>query len=253
MRQMTSYKEDSMGKSTFWTERRFTGIVLILGFLLYVAAVVFMPRDAQGTLLVLLSDRAGLLLTAAQPSLFQWSFSLFVIGTIVTPLGLAMLTRLLQDAGDRTFSSLGLIVALFGAVLWVIVLSLSLGLGLLAGQDTARTGVVPGYYESGHVVFQPLLVIYTLLTFAALLAYGGAVLNTRVLPHWVGWVTIAYTLLNLVTTVFSGGVAAPFVHYVMPMVMGILLLRRSQVSSRNHREETPITGVTTAMSERRIL
>jgi len=224
-----------MGKSTFWTERRFAGIILILGFLLYMAAVVFMPRDTQGTLLVLLpSDRAALLLIAAQPSLLRWSLGLFIGGTIVTPLGLAILTRLLRDAGDRTFSSLGLIMALFGAVLWAIFLGVSLGLGLLAGQETARTGMVPGYYAPVGATIQPLLVIYTQLTFAAMLAYGGALLNTRVLPRWLGWVTIAYTLFNLLTTVFSGGTAAPFVHYVMPMLMGILLLLRQPQALRGH-------------------
>jgi hypothetical protein len=242
-----------MAKSSFWTERRFAGIILLLGFLLYVAAVVFMPRDAQGNLLVLLPDRAALLLVAAQPSLTRWSFSLFIGGSIVTPLGLAMLTRLLSDAGDRTFSQLALIAALFGAVLWVTYLALSLGISLLAAQETARTGVVPGYYAPFEATTQPLLVIYTMLTFAAVLAYGGAVLNTRVLPHWVGWVTIVYTLFNLLTTVFSGGVAAPFIHYVMPMLMGILLLlRRSQVPSRSHRVETSIADATTAVSERGI-
>lgn len=190
---------------TFWTERHFTGIILILGCLLYVAAVGFMPRDAQGTFLVLLPHREALLLTAAQPSLFQLSMSLFIGGSIVTPLGLAMLTKLLRDAGDRTFSSLGLIAALFGAVLWVIYLGVFLRLGLLAGQETARTGVVPGYYVLVNATTQPLFVIYTLLTFAAVLAYRGELLNTRVLPHWVGWVTIVYTLLNLLTAGFAGG------------------------------------------------
>jgi hypothetical protein len=221
-----------MVKSTFWTERRFTGLMLILGCLLYIAAVGFMPRDAQGNLLVLLPDQAALLLIAAQPSLTQWSFSWFIGGSIVTPLGLAMLTRLLSDAGDRTFSQLALIAALFGAVLWVTYLALSLGISLLAAQETARTGVVPDYYTLFGATTQPLFVIYTMLTFAAVLAYGGAVLNTHVLPHWVGWVTIVYTLLNLGAAGFAGGNAAPVVHYLMPMVMGVLLLlRRSRVPS----------------------
>ena len=220
-----------MRKSTFLTGRRFAGLILILGFLLYVTAVGFMPRDTPGTFLVLLPYREALLLTAAQPSLFQLSMSLFIGGSIVAPLGLAILTKVLRDAGDRTFSSLGLIAALFGAVLMVIFLSVSLGLGLLAGQETARTGMVTGYYALVSAATQPLLVIYTLLTFAAVFAYAGALLNTRVLPRWVGWVTIVYTLLNLLTTVSSGGVAAPLVHYVMPMVIGTLLLRRLQVAS----------------------
>ena len=229
----------------FWTERRFAGIILMLGFLLYVVAVIFMPRDAQGNFLVLLPDRAALLLVAAHPSLTQWSFSLFIGGSIVTPLGLAMLTRLISDAGDRTFSQMALIAALFGAMLWVTYLALSLGISLLAAQETARTGVVPGYYAPFGATTQPLFVIYTLLTFAAVLAYGGAVLNTRVLPHWVGWVTIAYTLFNLLTTIFSGGVAVPFIHYVMPMLMGILLLlRRYQLPPASHQKEASAVAST---------
>jgi hypothetical protein len=218
----------------FWTERRFTGLILILGCLLYLAAVGFMPRDAQGNLLVLLpDDRAALLLIAIQPSLFQWSTGLFIGGSIVTPLGLALLTRLLRDAGDRAFSHLALIVVLFGAVLWVTDLALSLGISLLAAQQTARTGVTPGYYASFQATTQPLFVIYTMLTFAAVLAYGAAVLKTRVLPHWVGWVIIVYTLLNLGAAGFAEGNAAPIVHYLMPLVMGLLLLLpRSQVSAK---------------------
>lgn len=238
-----------MIKGAFWTERRFTGLILILGCLLYIAAVGFMPRDAQGNLLVLLPDRAALLLIAAQPSLTQWSFSSFIGGSIVTPLGLAMLTRLLRDAGDRTCSQLALIAALFGAVLWVTDLALSLGISLLAAQETARTGVVPGYYAPFQATTQPLFVIYTMLTFAAVLAYGGAVLNTRVLPRWVGWVTIVYTLLNLVAAGFAGGNAAPAVHYLMPMVMGILLLlQRYQIPAGSQREEGSTVASTTAVS-----
>ena len=94
-------------KSTFWTRRRFTGITLILGCLLYIPAIGFMPRDTQGNFLVNLSIRESLLVIAAQPSLYKLSFSLFICGTIVTLLGFALLTGLLRDAGDRTFSQLG--------------------------------------------------------------------------------------------------------------------------------------------------
>jgi hypothetical protein len=225
----------------FWTERRFTGLLLILGFLLYVAAVVCMPRDAHGTLLVLLSDnRTELLVVAAQPTFTQLCFGLFISGTIVTPLGLTLLTRLLWETGDRTWSYLGLIAALFGAVLLVIYISVSLGITLLAGGDTVRTGVVPGYYTAVGTTIQPLFIIYTLLTLAALLAYGGAILTTHVLPQWVGWVTIAFTLFNLASAGFAGGNVAPIVHYLMPLVMGIILLvRRTPRTQSQHAEFSP--------------
>ena len=44
--------------------------------------------------MVTLPPRGGLLVIAALTALFQWSYSLFISGLIVTLLGLAMLTTL---------------------------------------------------------------------------------------------------------------------------------------------------------------
>jgi hypothetical protein len=225
----------------FWTERRFTGLLLILGLLLYVAAVASMPRDAQGTLLVLVpDDRTALLVVAAQPTLTRVCLGLFVSGSIVTPLGLAMLTRLLWDAGDRTWSYLGLITELMGSVFWIIYLSVALGLFPLAGQDTVKTGVAPDYFAAVGALLAPLYVIFTVLVCVTLLAYGAALLRTRVLPHWVGWVTIPYALLTLP--------AAPIAHYFLPAVYGILLLlpRRAQ-RKRDQRESASLAPTTVAV------
>ncbi len=221
-----------MSKSTFLTRRRFTGIVLILGCFLFLGALGLMPRDSTGNFMVNLSLREQLLVIAAQTTFFQWSFSLVICGIIVTLLGLAMLTTLFRDAGDRTFSYLALIAFLFGDVLLVIYIAFPLGVAPLAAQETARTGVVPDYYVQLTLWTQPLFVIYTILAFSALAAYGGAILSTRMLPHWVGWLSIVYGLAGLVLAGFAAGNAPPFLHHLMPIVIGVLLLlRRGQVSS----------------------
>jgi hypothetical protein len=217
----------------FWTERRFTGLLLLLGLLLYVAAVASMPRDVNGTLLVLVSDdRSALLVVAAQPTLTRVCLGLFISGSIVTPLGLAMLTRLLWDAGDRTWSYLGLLTELMGSVFWIIYLSVALGLFPLAGQDTAKTGVIPSYLAGVGALFAPLYVIFSILVCVTLLAYGTALLRTRVLPHWVGWITIPYALVTLP--------GAPIAHYFLPAVYGfLLLLPRRAPLKREQREAAP--------------
>jgi hypothetical protein len=48
---------------------------------------------------------------------------------------------------------------LIGSVFWIIYLSLSVGLVLPAGQDTAKTGVVPSYFgrRSGLAILAGLL------------------------------------------------------------------------------------------------
>lgn len=213
-----------MEKNAFWTRRRFTGIILVVGCFLFLGAAGLIPRDDQGNFMVNLPLREQLLVIAAHPSLFQWSFSLFISGIIVTLLGLAMLTMLFWDAFDRTLSFLALIAFLFGDVLMVIYIAAPLGVAPVAAQDTVRMGVVPDYYMPLTLWTQPLFVISTILAFAALAAYGKAILSTRILPHWVGWAAIVYGLACLALTGFTAGNAPPFLHYLLPIVMGILLL-----------------------------
>jgi hypothetical protein len=175
-----------MAKSTFWTRRRFTGITLILGCVLFLGALGFMPRDTTGNFMVNLPLREQLLVIAAQPSLFQWSFSLLICGIIITLLGLAMLTTLLQDALDRTFSSLALIALLFGDVLLVIYIAFPLGIAPVAAQETVKTGVVPDSYVQLTLWTQPLFVIYTILAFSALAASLDRLARHHLQPGWPG-------------------------------------------------------------------
>jgi hypothetical protein len=200
-----------MVKSTFWTRRRFTGITLMVGCFLFLGALGLIPRDAQGNFMVNLPLREQLLVIAVQTSLFQWSFSLVISGIIVTLLGLVMLTTLFRDTGDATFSSLALIASLFGGVLMVIFIAFPLGAAPVAAQETVRTGVAPDSYVQLTLGTQPLFVIYTILAFSALAAYGGAILSTRLLPHWMGWLSIIYALAADLVYARKGVVLNP--HY----------------------------------------
>jgi len=227
-----------MVKNAFWTQQRFTGITLIVGCVLFLGAAGLIPRDINGNFVVNLPLREQLLAIAAQTSLFQWSLSLFISGLIMTLLGFAMLTTLLRDAGDRTLSSLALLILLFGDILMVIYLAIPLGAEPVAARETVRTGVAPDYYLQLTLWTQPLFVIYTILAFSALIGYGAAILSTPVLPHWVGWLAIVYGVAGLVSTGFAAGNTPPFLHYLVPIVIGILLLlRRYQLPVRSRYEE----------------
>jgi hypothetical protein len=237
-----------MSMNTFWTRRRFTGITLIVSCLLYVGAGALLPKDTQGNYIVNLPLRDQLLVVFAHPTLWQWDTGLFISGVIVMLMGLAMLTMLFRDAGDRVFSPLALIAFLFGAVVFVIDIAFSLGVDPVAAQVTARTGVVPDYYVPLTLWTQALFVIYTILAFSAFAAYGGAVLTTRVLPHWLGWLAIVYGLAGLGLVGFTGD-ADPFLHLVMPILIGILLLlRRSHLPARSHRDEASTAASPTAVT-----
>jgi len=100
-----------------------------------------------------------------------------------------------------------------------------------------KTDVIPNYYVPLTHWVAALFVIYTVLTLSGMIAYGGALLLTRLLPHWLGWVIIVYNLAGLVIL----GVTAdlpPFLHHLLPIVMGILLLLpRYQMTAKNQQKE----------------
>jgi hypothetical protein len=141
----------------------------------------------------------------------------------VTALGLAMFTSLLRGAGDRIFSLLGLLAFAFGAVFWVISLAFRLSIDPWAAQETAKTAVIPEFYVPLTCWTGVLFVIYTVLAFSGLVAYGGAILATPVPPQWVGRLSIVYGLAGLGLLGITKD-APPFLHYLIPMLIGILLL-----------------------------
>jgi hypothetical protein len=236
-----------VSKSTWLTQRRFAGITLLLGCFLFLLAAGLIPRDAQGTYIVTLPPRAALLVIAEQTTLAQWSMSLFLSGIIVTALGFALLTRLLWDSGERAFSYLALLASWFGVVLVVIYLAFRLGVDPLAAQETARTGAVPDYYEPLKLWGTTLFQVYTVCACSALALYGGALLVSRMLPRWLSWTAIIYGLLVLLLFAYAHDIP-PFLHYLLPIVIGILLLlRRYQLPTASHRQESSAIASTMAV------
>jgi hypothetical protein len=224
---------------TFWTERRFTGMALLLGAVLFLVAAFRPITDSKGTPVYFLPPRKYLFVVFTHSTLWQWASILFIGGTIVTILGLALLTMQLRDAGDRAFSQLGLLAFALGAVLWFIDVAFRLSVDLWAAQEIARTAAIPDYYVPLTRWTHTLFNIHTTLSLAALLAYGGALLTTRVLPHWVGWLTIVYALAGSGVLAYTHDFV-PLVHYLLTIVIGILLLlRRSELPARSHCEEAP--------------
>lgn len=70
-----------------------------------------------------------------------------------------------------------------------------------------------------------------------MVSYGGAILSTHVLPQWVGRTTIVYSLAGLGLLGFTGD-APPFLHHLMPLLLGILLLLlRAQIEPENCHEK----------------
>jgi hypothetical protein len=133
-------KENTLMSSVFWNACRLTGIVLILGSLVFACGgwLYWFIKDEKGAFIFGQPPREWLSLVLDHPRLWRWGTILFMSRVVVT-VGLALFTNLLRDAGDQVFSQVGLVAFTFGAVLWVITLAFRLSIDPWACQETAKT------------------------------------------------------------------------------------------------------------------
>jgi len=183
------------------------GLFIVGAVIFWIGAMSFAGMRLEG----IAANQSGHLLTSAT----------FLVAAVITLAGLTLFTVVLHEAGDRSLSILGLVAFFFGAVFWVIHLDFRLTVMVWAAGELSRTGVPPPWYEPWRNWAAVLFGLYHVLAYAALAAYGGALLRTGLLSRWVGWTCIIFAL------VFVPFFGPPLTVHVVPWLVGILLLRRN--------------------------
>lgn len=167
--------------------------------------------------------REHLLAVADNATIWRWANGFMGAAAVVLLGGLCLLTTLLEAADERLASRLGLVGWLVSAVLWVIFSVFRGTVTVHAAQELSTTGAAPAGYESfarwGFRVFY----VSAAIGFLALASYGGALLQTELVPAWAGWAAILFSLALLVQ-LFITGDTLPAFHYVPPLMIGVLLL-----------------------------
>ena len=179
-----------MFNSEIWTIERLSGICFILGFaVMSLGIAMFLSRGGlQG------GDGSALERGA------------LMAAVVVTVVGVALLDGPLGETAGRALSRVGLTLYILGAA------------ALLVAEATALS--------QGERSVYALIVIYVVLALLAQAAVGGALLQTGIVPAWVGWTTIVWNLgfLVVLPIVTSGDMYYPVLHGLMPLVIGIYLL-----------------------------
>ncbi len=147
-----------------------------------------------------------------------WTSSTFLLGTVTTLAGLALLRLALQEAGDQFWATLGLLGYLFGAVFFVMHLGFRLTIMPLAAEELGRVGAAPNWYEPWRIWAGLGFGIYHVLAYLALMAYGIALLKTRILPRPAAWLCIGFALLAV------PWFGPPLLIHMVPWILGVLVL-----------------------------
>jgi hypothetical protein len=214
-----------MTSQALWSTSQVAGVLLILGSVLVLsgAGSYAFVKDKGGPLIFGQPPREWLRLVGEHPSLWRWATLLFITGPIVTVMGFGLFTTQLRGAGDPGFAQLGMLAVALGAALWVVNLAARLTVDPWAARIQAQMGAIPESYTAISSWTGALYVVYTILTFTALVLYGWAMLTATLLLHWVGWASICYGLAGLIFFAIARD-APPFLHYLMPILLGALLL-----------------------------
>jgi hypothetical protein len=223
---MQSSMGGKMAGSKILNEPQAAGILLILAFISFAIGATLPLLGEKGNFSIYtLPVREYLLAVANNVVAWRWANFFMGVAGVVLIAGLTMLTTILERTGERTLSRLGSAGLLLAVILWVVFSAFRATVTIGAAQETVTTGTIPPYYEPLAQWGSALFYVYALAGFLALAAYGGSLLQAGLLPAWVGWGTILFSMATLALLLITGDTLPAF-HYLPPLLIGILLLIR---------------------------
>lgn len=205
----------------FFTTPRVAGLLLLLSLVLILGAAGFIAK--QGRLGGMAAAFRGVGSETGDAS------GLRTIGRAAIPFmlaqlaGYALFTTLLYQAGDRGLAVVALTLFVFSATFGTVEGSFHASVTVWATEEAAGTGSAPAFYEplrrwaNGEVQL-----IYMSFLLTALLLFSWSALSTSVLPGWIGWAALIWSLLSFPLYFLIFG--APLIVIVTPLLFGIGLL-----------------------------
>jgi hypothetical protein len=215
-----------MVATDLFSDHRLTGVLLILSGIFFGIGAGLPAVGKKGNPdIYTLPVREHLAAVAVNAAAWRWAYIFMGAASIILVAGLTVLTTILEGAGERVLSRLGLVGFLLAAALWVIFSAYQASVAVRAARETAATGGMPAWYEPLAEWGFALFYVYAVVGFLALAAYGGSLLLVGLLPAWAGWGTIVFSMAMLALLLITRDTLPAF-HYFPPLLIGILLVLR---------------------------
>ena len=210
--------------TNLFNEHRIAGALLILAFVSFAIGGTLPIVGEKGNMgIFTLPVREHLLAVANNANVWRWANVFMGAAAVILLAGLAVFTTISEGANERILSRLGFVGFLVAAVLWVIFSVFRATVTIKVAQEMTSTGTVPPYYEPLAQWGYGLFYVYAVVGYLALAAYGGSLLQTGLLPAWVGWATLVFSIGLLIQLLIMGDTLPGF-HYLPPLLIGILLI-----------------------------
>jgi hypothetical protein len=184
---------------SFLTEQRLAAILLLL------SCLIFLVAGSLFTVRVIWALPIG-----QSVNFLRWERGMVVAAFLVSLLGFGLLENILRSVGDIGIARIALLLYIISTA-------------LVASAEMSGL--------ANRSVF-PQLVLHIVLAYLGQAAFGAALLHTGYLPTWIGWIAIIWTIgcLIIVPIVLPNDIYFPWLFYVVPLIIGIGLLRVSPSS-----------------------
>lgn len=137
--------------------------------------------------------------------------------------GLSLFAMLLHQAGDRELAVVGITLFVFAASIAVVEGSFHASVTVWAAEEKARSGSIPAFFEPLRIWMNTEIQrVYITFLLTSLLLFSLSALRTGLFPAWLGWGSIAWSLLAFPIYFFILG--APLIYLVTMLMFGTGLL-----------------------------
>lgn len=212
-----------MMNTNFFTTARIAGILLLLSLLILLGAAGFIA--AQGRLEGMAAAFRGVDFATRDASGLRTIARAAIPYTMAQLAGFALLTLLLLKAGDRGTAAVALSLFVVSTILNTIEASFHASVTVWAAGEATRAGPAPEFFEPlRRWLNYDLQLINMSFQLTALLLFSVSVLRARLLPSWIGWAALAWSLLSF--PLYFSITGAPAIVILTPLLIGAGLLWR---------------------------
>ncbi len=197
------------------------GVLLVLSVLAPLVGILILSRgDFSGYQ----ATMRGIQGVGEGADILRKSLPLAPLTLVLTLAGFGLLTLVLRGANDNGIAILAFILILISHVFIMFQGTFHGSVTAWAAKELADTGSVPALFEPlWRWMYSPVQQVYVYTALLSTAGFGWAIIQTKVLPAWLGWGSIGWGGVWLILFMVVGD-NLPLVLIVPPLVIGIVAL-----------------------------
>ena len=171
----------------------------------------------------------------SHPHAWRRSAAWLAAGNLLSMAGFGLVTLLTGEAGAPLLSVIAIIFFLISTIAWISGMTFRISIETFTAKTFKESTQIPDWFEPLQEWNNTMLMLYMELGYIATAMIGTALLQSSLLPDWIGWLTFGFGAGGAVSILtkrpkYPGTkysiAAIPLWLHIMPLIIGITLIIR---------------------------